>query len=238
MVLIEKYLETIRSVEYLITNDFESTGTDVMRCDWITGSFGKIRISDFQTLDELEVKSRPNHWDEDARKIHRISRQTAAEYPERSESLQKVIDFLPPRSKFAFVCHANPTPFNQNIRQRVNTHFDLALLKWDFLTQERYFDFHKYFDESKVISTQFIAREYFGLAKELNLEQVCEKLGIKMIGNHHDARADRLASEQILRRFMNENGFFNVGNGHAKLDFAISEIQENNGMEKQQRFGL
>ena len=232
----------LKNIDFFIVCDLETTGTDVHLVDWITGSFSKIDKRTFKTLSELDLKSRPsNHWCEDARRTHRIPYHEAIEYPERKESLQKLIDWLPPRGTFAFVCHANPNPFingNDFKMGKHFCHFDLGVLKWDFALQDRIFDFYRLFDEQKVISTRKIALEFFGQDKALNLAEICANLGIKMDGSHHDARADRLACEKILRKYIHESGSQFFGIRDSKLDFAISEIQENCSMEEQQRFGL
>ena len=242
MSLIEKYNEIIQEVDFFVTCDLETTGTDHMKCDWITGSFGKIEKKSLKTVQELELTSRPvNHWDEDARKHHRFSLATAMEFDYRAESLKKLIAWLPERSKFAFVCHANPEPwieFGKWSRGRMNSHIDLAMIKWDFFMQDRFFDFHKCFDESKVISTQTIAREYWNLAKELNLKEICDILGVPLEGKHHEARFDRLGCERLLRKYINEQGFSTLRNRHPELDSAIPEIQENQGVAEQQRLGI
>lgn len=237
--LIQSLEEIISEVEFFIVCDLETTGVDVMRCDWITGSFSRVRCSDFFVESELELKSRPeNHWDDEARYIHRIPRHKAETFPPRAESLERLVEWLPERSRFAFVCHANPRPFSFATKQFVNSHFDLAMIKWDFCVQDKYFDFYKHFDEKKVISTKTIATHYFEIPKEFDLKQVCEAMGIKMIGDHHDANADRKASEEILRRFLNESGRNTFRDRGSKLDSRIFEVQENNRMEEQQRFNV
>ena len=226
-------------IETIVTCDLETTGVDVMRCCWITGSFGLLDAKTLETIDELELTSRPNHWDEEARYIHRISKQTADKFPERSESLERLLNFLPPKGTFAFACHASASHKSSTQNwQKVFAHFDFAILKWDFVCQDRWFDFHKYFSDELVISSTEICRQHFGVDKKLNLKESCEQLGIPMVGEHHNAKDDRLACESILRKYKNETTLFNVRERGSKLDSPISEIQENSSVEEQQRFGL
>ena len=229
-------------IDFFIVCDLETTGTDPMRCDWITGSFSRMRVSDLIIESEIELKSRPsNHWDDEARYIHRIPYHKAIEFPERKKTLQNLIDWLPPREKFAFVCHANPTPwieFGNFQRGKHNSHFDLAMIKWDFTVQERYFDFYKIFDEKKIISTQEISRNFFGVPKEFDLKRTCDMIGIKMSGDHHDCKADRVASQEILKRFLNESGRITLRNRDSKLNSRVFKVQKNHSVAKQQRFDV
>lgn len=232
-------IELLNDAKFFIVCDLETTGVDVHKCDWITGSFSRIRISDFCTESELELKSRPvNHWDEEARYIHRIPRHKAMEFPERAAALESLTSWLPPRSEFVFVCHANPRPFNFAVKNHTNTHFDFAALKWDFFMQNRLFDFYKFFDNHKILSTKTLANDFFGLSPELNLKEVCANLSIPMIGEHHDAQADRKACEQILRKYLNEIGFYSIGDRGSKLDSPILDVQENSSLAQQQRFNF
>jgi len=226
-------------IDYILSCDFETTGTDTMRCCWITGSFGLLDAKTLETIDELELESRPNHWDEEARYIHRISKRTAEKFPRREESLEKLLNFLPPKGTFAFACHASSSHKSANLNwKKVFVHFDFAILKWDFVCQERWFDFYKYFDDTKIISTIDICREHFKLDKKLNLEEMSKALGMPMKGTHHNAKDDRIACENILRKYKNESNLLNVGERRSKLDSRVLKVQENKGLEEQQRFGI
>lgn len=224
-----------KNIEAIVSCDLETTGLDVnLGACWITGSFGKLDPVTLQTIDELELKSRPYHWDEEARRIHRISIHTAREFPEREESLQKLIDWLPKDRNFAFLCHAKSSYFDSKAKRQINAHFDFAMLKSDFLYQDRYFDFYKYFDEKKIISTITIAKS-LGI-KDVKLNDLCEYFKIEL--NHHDARSDRIACEEIFRRFYNESNSLSFGDRGSKLNTSIPVIQKDISLEKQQRFGI
>ena len=222
-------------IEAIISCDLETTGLDMHGACWITGSFGKLDPQTLETIDELELESRPYHWDEEARRIHRISIHTANKFPKRRESLDRLIEFVPKNRKFAFLCHASKSSFNQETKIHVKAHFDLAMIKMDFDFQGRYFDFYKIFDENKIISTVTIARDL--KLESAKLDNLCNSFNIKL--DHHNCRSDRLACEELLRRFyFGQNNLFNVRERGSKLDPRILEIQRNKGLEEQQRFGV
>lgn len=228
-------IEIPGDIDAIISCDLETTGLDVHGACWITGSFGKLHPETLETIDELELKSRPYHWDEEARRIHRISKKTADNFPERPESLQKLIDWLPKDRKFAFLCHASESSFNDVTKTHIHAHFDFAMIKMDFAFQDKYFDFYKYFDEKKIISTVTIARAL--KMQSAKLKNLADHFSIEL--DHHNAKSDRLACEEIFRRFyFEQNDLFNVGNRGSKLDSAILDVQKSVGMEEQQRFGV
>lgn len=218
-------LEIPKDIEAIISCDLETTGLDMnLGACWITGSFGKLDPKTLQTIDELELKSRPFHWDEEARKIHRISIHTAREFPPRDETLDRLIEFLPKNRKFAFLCHASDSTFNVKTKQKIHAHFDLAMIKADYIFQDRYFDFYKHFDEKKIISTVTIARALGMESAKLN--NLCKHFNIEL--DHHNAKSDRLACEELLRRFyFGQSDLLNVRERGSKLDSSILNVQEN-----------
>lgn len=224
-----------KEIEFIISCDLETTGLDLNGACWITGSFGKLDPKTLETVDELELKSRPYHWDEEARRIHRIPHYKAMEFPERKETLDRLIDWLPKDRRFAFLCHASDSQFDTKIKQKVNAHFDFAMIKADFIFQERYYDFYKYFDHKKIISTVTIARER--KLESAKLDDLCRHFNINL--DHHEAKSDRLACESILRRFyFEQDDLFNERDGRSKLNSGVPEVQKNISMEEQQRFGV
>lgn len=214
-------IEIPGDIDAIISCDLETTGLDVHGACWITGSFGKLDPVTLETMDELELTSRPYHWSEEARRIHRFSRHTANEFSPRRESLDKLIEWLPKDRKFAFLCHASESVFDIESKQKINAHFDFAMIKGDFAYQERYFDFYKYFDEKKIISTVTIARSLKLESAKLN--NLCLQFNIEL--DHHNAKSDRLACEELLRRFyFDENDLFSQRERDSKLDTAIFKI--------------
>lgn len=191
----------------IVSCDLETTGTDVNGGDcWITGSFGILDPYTLQTVKELEVRSRPYIWKEEARRIHRISRHTAAEFPPREEALAQIINFIPKNREFYFLCHARFQSFDKLAKQSIHAHFDLAFIKEDFTHQKRRYDFFKHFDESRAISTHTMARD-IGL-KARTLEDLCSFFGVEY--GEHRAKGDRLSLEEVFRRMINyeSNPFF------------------------------
>ena len=223
--------------KYIVTCDLETTGVDVHGCSWITGSFGGLETSTLNTIRELELESKPFHWDEEARYIHRISKRRALTFPDRKISLNRLIDFLPPKEDFHFCCHASSSHKSANLSwQRVYHHFDMAMIRMDFLHQDRHFEFYKYFDLDSIISTTTICREYYKHDKKFLLTDSCKALGIPMVGQHHNAKADRLGCESILRKYKNDKeGLFNERGRDPKLDTRIPDVQLDKGLEEQQR---
>ena len=194
-------IEIPKDIDAIISCDLETTGLDIHSACWITGSFGKICPKTFKTIDELELTSRPYHWDEEARKIHRFSFATANEFDDRQESLNRLIEWLPKNRRFAFLCHASESSFG------IHAHFDLAIIKADFLFQDRYFDFYKIFDDKKIISTVTIARALN--MESAKLKNLADYFKIEL--DHHNASSDRRACEEIFRRFLSrESNCFDV----------------------------
>lgn len=227
-------MEILKKVDFILSCDLETTGLNPHDACWITGSFGILDAKTFQKVDEIELKSRPYHWDESARLVHGISKRTADQFPPREEALQALIDFIPKNRNFAFLCHASDSQFMESINQRVDFHFDFAMIKSDFWFQDRYFDFFDYFDHYKIISTVTLARAMKMESAKLN--NLAKYFKIEL--NHHDAKSDRLACEEIFKRLMNDENSFSFGERDSKLDPGIFEIQENKGLEEQQRFNV
>lgn len=177
--------------KYLVSCDLETTSLDVFSGDWITGSFGILDIKTLETIDELEIQSRPNYWNHEAYKIHLIREDKAMTFPDRKESIKKLSKFLP-KKDFIFLCHANPNQMGSFY------HFDYAMLKMDFVLNSSIFDFWKIFDDEFVISTVTFAKE-MGIKKR-KLNELAKKYNIEL--NHHNAKSDRIAMEKIFKELI------------------------------------
>lgn len=188
-----------KEYKYIVSCDLETNGLNPLE-QWLTGSFGLLDFKTLQTIRELEVESRPDTYNEEAYKIHFIREEVAMDFPPRIEAIKRIIDFIPgDRDDFVFLCHANVNNFGAFY------HFDLAVLKNDFnKVLNEYYVFDKYFNPLNIASTHTMARK---LQKEglvprgvkRGLKELCKFYGIKF--QHHNAKSDRVACEQLLRIF-------------------------------------
>lgn len=184
---------------FILSCDLETTGLRPMLNDWITGSFAVLDSRTLQVIRELDLESRPTVWNDEASAIHGITKSRAMTFPDREESLRKLIDFLPPFRSFWFLCHARPE------NETGFFHYDFAMIKADFFFTLSSFEFWKHFSDQDVISTYSIAKELIKsghLPSDLGkgLSSLSEFFGITL--DHHDARSDRIAMEAIFRRLM------------------------------------
>lgn len=186
----------------ILSCDLETTGLDPMGDCWITGSFA---VLDFETLEverELDLQSRPTNWSQEAFNVHKIREEIAMNFPERKESLKRLVEFVP-KEDFVFLCHAKPDNFNKATKTASYYHFDFAFLKMDFVYNWDMFIFYQLFSDDRVISTYTIGKQLVNDGKlglsSLKLNLICDHFGIKF--SHHNARSDRIAMEQVLRRF-------------------------------------
>lgn len=178
----------------ILSVDLESTGLDPFNNSWITGSLGILDFDTLETLDELELESRPTDWSHEAFLIHGIRRQKAMAFPPRIKALEKLIEFVP-KEPFYFLCHAKPWHKDGSFY-----HFDYAFLKSDFV---KYLDIHtfwRYFDDKLVMSTQTIAvdlrKRKLLKIDSTKLDVLCRSFNIDL--DHHNAKSDRVAMELLL----------------------------------------
>jgi len=214
--------------EFLVSCDLETTGLIPMRSDWITGSFAVLDSRTLQVIREIDLKSRPTVWSDQAMAIHGITHSEAMTFPERDKSLQDLIDFLPGPRTFDFLCHARPD------NEKGFFHYDFAMIKSDFFYQRSIFDFRRYFNDQDVVSTYSIAKEMIKdglLPKDLKkgLASLCQFFEIEL--KHHDARSDRIAMEAILRRLMDlKNG--TLRDRHSELDHGTPDLSRDQRLEE------
>jgi DNA polymerase III epsilon subunit-like protein len=220
--------------EFILSCDLETTGLRPMLCDWITGSFAVLDSRSLEVIREINLESRPEIWKEEAVAVHGISLSQAMKFPERKESLQRLIEFLPPPRSFDFLCHARPE------NETGFFHFDFAFLKIDFFNQLSIFEFRRHFNDQDVISTYSIAKKMIQdglLPKDLSkgLSSLSEFFGIPL--NHHDARSDRIAMEAILRRLMGlRNG--TLRDRHPELHHGTPDLSGDQRLEESEHDGL
>jgi len=180
----------------ILSCDLETTGFNPSQDDWITGSFGILDFETLETIDEIELTSRPANWSEDAFEIHKIRKAVAMNFPERKETLDRLMQFIP-KEPFYFLNHARP-----HHKGGAFYHFDFAFLKMDFFYNHDRIEFYKYLKDDLVISTDTMAvdlrKKGFHIPKSTSLSSLSETFSIKL--DHHNARSDRKAMEEILRR--------------------------------------
>ena len=186
-------LSDLSKKNFLVGCDLETTGTNPHQNDWIKGSFSILRTSDMEKIDEIELESRPHHWSDEAYRIHLIRKDKAMKFPERKKALRDLEKFLPKKSDFWFLNHANP---HHEYGQFYN--FDYAFLKMDYVYNSNIFRFWKFFDDKDVISTVTFAKKLGFKSAKLNI--LADHFNIPL--EHHNARSDREAMEQILRELI------------------------------------
>lgn len=213
---------------WILSVDLETTGLRPMMNDWITGSFAVLDSSTLQVIREIDLESRPEVWNDEAQAVHGISRSRAMSFPERIESLNRLTAFLPPSRSFWFLCHARPN------NETGFFHYDFAMIKADFFFQSSIFEFRKFFNDQDVISTYSIAKDMIQeglLPKDLSkgLSSLSAFFGIAL--DHHDARSDRIAMEEILRRLIGlRDG--TLRDRHSELNYGTSHLPGDQRLEE------
>lgn len=182
----------------IISCDLETTGLNPYQDNWITGSFAILDPETLQVEDEIELKSRPTKWSREAFLIHKIPEASAMNFPERIKTLRELIAFLPKNEDLFFLCHAKPRQPNGTF-----FHFDFAFLKMDFHYVLDLSVFYHYFSDERVISTYTIGKRLVKQGKigikSMSLSSLSDYFSIKL--NHHNAKSDRIAMEEIYRKF-------------------------------------
>jgi DNA polymerase III alpha subunit (gram-positive type) len=221
-------IDRILEKEFIVACDLETTGLIPMMNDWITGSFSVLNPRTLQVIREIDLESRPETWREEAVAIHGIPRSRAMSFPDRKETLQKLIEFLPPPGSFLFLCHARPEVEGRFF------HYDFAMLKSDFFFQLSIFEFRKFFNDRDVISTYTIAKEMIKdglLPKDLKKGLSSLSAFFEITIKHHDAQSDRKAMEEILRRLVRiKNG--TLGDRHPELDHGTPDLSRDQRLEE------
>ncbi|MHA1166588.1 MAG: 3'-5' exonuclease [Candidatus Hodarchaeales archaeon] len=182
--------------EYILTCDLETNGLNPLD-QWLTGSFGLLDFESLETIDEIEIESKPDSWNEEAYEVHLIREDLAMSFQSREKALSQLVNFLPTRDEFLFLCHSNTNNFGSKY------HFDFAVLRMDFENIIGRGSFEKHFNLENVDSTHTIAkrmRKENLLPKDLKLglKPLCSHFGIDF--KHHDAKSDRIAMEDLLRK--------------------------------------
>jgi DNA polymerase III epsilon subunit-like protein len=237
------------SHDFILSCDLETTSDSPSNGDWITGSFA---VHDFHTMEvirELELRSRPNVWSEEAFLIHKIRHEVAKTFPDRRKALEDLVAFLPPPRSFMFLCHANTVSRDVNREYKdgvvyhspMFVHFDFACLKMDFWDTMDIFEFRRHFNDRDVYSTWTMAHDLIDrgtLPRGLDLslkDGLCRFFGIPL-EKHHDARADRMAMVDVFRRLRDLDG--TIRRRDPELNLRTPTLPGTRRSEDQQRFSI
>lgn len=185
-----------REYKYILTCDLETNGLNPLD-QWLTGSFGLLDFHTLKTIKELEVESKPDTFSEDAYEIHFINEQTAMNFQSRDKAIIEILNFIPHKEDFVFLCHANVNNFGSYY------HFDYAVLKSDFdsVIGINFFEImFKYVHSTHTIARNLQREGLLPKGLKKGLKDLCLYFGID-ITNHHNAKFDRLLMEQLLRIF-------------------------------------
>lgn len=173
----------------MICVDLETTGTDSLRNEIISLSISASNRSG--EIDSLELKMRPENdfWDKDAESVHGISRFEAGRFMPQSEGAAKLKEFLDKYPNSVIVCHAAYV---------FNSYFDFNFLN-QFLN--KYVD-HNYLYSKTLIQTstvtwfRWLSKNDIEHNESFGLRELCKKYKIDL--NHHEAKSDRSATQQLF----------------------------------------
>jgi DNA polymerase III epsilon subunit-like protein len=197
----------------IIFIDIESTGLSISGSEILTLAAIKCRIENnhLDELDRISLKFKPVANLEryyDAVKVHGITMQEAAYFPNREESLLRFFDWCGINN--IFVCHANKNQitgkfsFDYSIIQQLS--FDIGLID----------QFRKSFYPCRSLSTHSICKEADRdgviqvvailkdgnkrASKSFSLDRMSKLFKIKL--NHHNAESDVEACKEIFNYFV------------------------------------
>lgn len=179
--------------------DLETTGLNPWQNEILTLSISACDIKTKTQINEFEIEMRPefmNHWQDGAEKIHGISKDRALKFPPRSEGRDDLIEFLEFHKKATpqiFCCHA--------LSFKGQGLFDWSFLYAEFFKAEKHFELFKYFHDIR--STINYAKEASSkglIGFENNkLDTIAKHFNIPL--DHHNAKSDRMACQEIYWRF-------------------------------------
>ena len=176
--------------------DIESTGFDPIRNDIITGTI-IVADEDLSILSQLSFKSRPDFnkfYSDEAEKVHGISKSKMKSFPRRMDTCIEILNFLKPhlsRNRYPLVFHANGN-------------FDWKMLHGMFYKEDIQYSLYKIFDESLLISTLEMGKDYKRslkqpLNKNNNLKYWADYIGFDLV--HHTAESDTHCCYNLYKYF-------------------------------------
>lgn len=201
----------------LLFIDIEGTSVNPHYAEILTISASR-KSQDLELIDEIELCLKPDTWGihaDEAQEIHGISKRRAMRFPNKLKGLNQLMDWISIGS--TMVCHASPnTEFGFQ-------HYDRAILfmaciyenmEHEFLRKIRNVEstltIAKRLDKEGIIDIPKITKvNVNGVSrtfKSFSLDNLCNYYNIKL--NHHEARSDRIACEQLYGIFREEKRRF------------------------------
>jgi DNA polymerase III epsilon subunit-like protein len=175
--------------------DVETTGTDYWRNEIITLSIS-FCDEELNECDSALFRFRPKYkdfWEEGAEAAHGIAWDEAANFPDAEIEWKSFLSFIGYHgNRSPLVCHA----------KWFGHYFDHAFINAQLSLRNLLFEKRKYISE-KTISTismaETLRREGLVASGSLALNVLCEQFKINL--NHHDAESDRLACQELFKKF-------------------------------------
>jgi len=180
--------------------DIETTGLDPWNREMITMSLSVCDLKEQKEIDAIEIKMRPetNNWDLGAEKVHKIPQHVAREFPSRKEGRDQILgfmDFYKEDTPQVICCHA--LDMGKGL-------FDWNFLFAEFFKNGNHYELYKYIHNvrSTITFAQEIARLGHVKFENNKLNTLSAHYGIEL--DHHDAKSDREACQELYWRFMKE----------------------------------
>lgn len=177
--------------------DVETTGFDPLRNGVLTLA-AYVTDDSHNILGEHYGEFRPDGekrivWGDEAEKVHRISYETALNFPSIEDSSEQFLTFLEQYPPLTFVAH--------------NMSFDRRMVRGTLSKTDRHFRFYQCFprfqDTIKLVKDSGLVS-----GKSRSLGVICKELGIKH--DHHDARSDAKVLIQIHKLAQEKLGKENI----------------------------
>lgn len=183
------YLSKLLKIEKFICIDLETSGLDSYRNEILTVSVSLCNKHGEIDSIELNFKPESQFWDDDAEKIHCISRFQASKFNEKILSSKQLIEFInQDKDLKIIVCHALKT----------SSYFDWKFLQAHFDKYDRRHTLYKSIVQCQSTITWFKYLDRIGYDKnsEFNLKHLSAKYGIEL--EHHNAASDRIACQKLF----------------------------------------
>lgn len=183
--------------------DFETTGLGPLD-EIITGHFDTFD-REGNTIDELNIKLKPTRWSTQAEEIHKIPKQLAMQFPDRTPVLREVAKYIKKHRDTVFICHANHQNLRKDPKGKVignsTGYFDWEMLRCNFfhVSDDAYWYFNKLVCDIDVVSTHTIAKNVISLQK-YRLPDLAGYYGLSF--NHHNCKEDALVTKKVFLKML------------------------------------
>ena len=181
--------------------DLETTHLDPCYAEIITAFF--LTEEGGNEVDSLEVKIKPNRWEEEAEKIHGISYKESQSFQDKTEGIKTILKYLVEHPG-QYVCHANHNNFFNGVFQKY--YYDWAVITYECRrrSSEALFWFYRTISDNpsyRITSTHTMAKEH-GIKGGLSLNKLCDRIGYTF--KHHDSKEDVYACRAIYNYLNND----------------------------------